>query len=81
LILGCEKEDHHAERQHGHPQNATGMEDSRPDAALSLFFPDLSHAFPGEIFKIEAVGIDFCGDFNFSKFNKRNNIDLWVRLE
>jgi len=35
----------------------------------------------GEIFKIETTGTEYCGDFDFTKFNPSNNVDLWVRLD
>jgi hypothetical protein len=36
---------------------------------------------PGEVFKIETSGTEYCGDFAFSKFNAKNNVDLWIRLD
>jgi len=35
----------------------------------------------GEIFKIETTGTEYCGDFDFTKFNASSNVDLWVRLD
>ena len=35
----------------------------------------------GEIFKLETTGTAYCGDFNFAKFNAKNNVDLWVGLD
>lgn len=32
----------------------------------------------GEVFRIEAVGSEYCGNFINNKFNASNNIDLWV---
>jgi len=46
-----------------------------------LLCPSLSFAFPGEIFKIETVGKEYCGDFDVTAFNASNNVDLWVRLD
>ena len=46
-----------------------------------LFSPSFSFAFPGEIFKIETTGTQYCGDFNFTKFTASNNVDMWVRLD
>ncbi len=46
-----------------------------------LLFPSLSFAFPGEIFKIETAGKEYCGDFDVTPFNAGNNVDLWVRLD
>jgi len=43
--------------------------------------PSLSFAFPGEIFKIETAGKEYCGDFEVAAFNAGNNVDLWVRLD
>jgi hypothetical protein len=34
----------------------------------------------GEIFKIETTGTEYCGDLDVSRFNARNNIDLWVEV-
>lgn len=48
---------------------------------LLFSFPLLAHSFPGEIFQIEAKGTEYCGDFDFEKFNADNNVDLWVRLD
>ncbi len=43
--------------------------------------PALVYAFPGEIFKIETSGTEYCGDFSFQKFTAANNVDLWVQLD
>lgn len=48
---------------------------------LTLLLPTIAHAFPGEVFKIETTGTEYCGDFNNVKFNARNNVDLWVSLD
>lgn len=32
----------------------------------------------GEIFRVETVGTEYCGDYNYSRFTHDNNIDLWV---
>ena len=51
-------------------------------AIIALFLcPSLSFAFPGEIFKIETAGKEYCGDFDVTAFNASNNVDLWVRLD
>jgi len=50
-------------------------------AILVLLCPSLSFAFPGEIFKIETAGKEYCGDFDVTVFNAGNNVDLWVRLD
>jgi hypothetical protein len=34
----------------------------------------------GEVFKIETSGTEYCGDFNATRFNAGNNIDLWVQI-
>jgi len=34
----------------------------------------------GEVFKIETSGVQYCGDLYSSKFNAKNNIDLYVRI-
>ena len=41
-----------------------------------LLLPALAHAFPGEAFKIETTGTEFCGDFNSVKLTAKNNVDL-----
>ena len=46
-----------------------------------LLCPSFSFAFPGEIFKIETTGKEYCGDFDATVFNAGNNVDLWVRLD
>ena len=49
--------------------------------AAFLWFPSLVFAFPGEIFKIETTGKEYCGDFDVTLFYPWNNVDLWVRLD
>jgi hypothetical protein len=34
----------------------------------------------GETFKIETTGTEYCGDFDVTKFNANNNVDLWVKV-
>ena len=34
-----------------------------------------------EVFKVETSGTEYCGDYNSAKFNAKNNVDLWVRLQ
>jgi hypothetical protein len=34
----------------------------------------------GEIFKVETSGVEYCGDHSESRFNARNNVDLYVQL-
>lgn len=46
-----------------------------------LLVPTVVQAFPGEVFKIETSGTEYCGDFNFTKFNAKNNVDLWASLD
>lgn len=46
-----------------------------------LLLPATAQSFPGEIFKIETVGTEWCGDFDGRPFNRGNNIDLWVSLD
>ena len=50
-------------------------------AILVVLCPSLSFAFPGEIFRIETAGKEYCGDFDVTVFNAGNNVDLWVRLD
>ena len=47
--------------------------------ALIVLLPFQAFGF-GEIFKIETTGTEYCGDFDFTKFNPNNNVDLWVRV-
>ena len=35
----------------------------------------------GGIFKIEATGFESCGDFARQRISKRNNVDLWMRVD
>lgn len=35
----------------------------------------------GEVFQVETSGTEWCGDFDHRKFNRNNNLDLWVRIE
>lgn len=49
--------------------------------AALIAVPALAHAFPGEIFKIETVGSEYCGDFASRNFGAKNNVDLWARLD
>lgn len=44
---------------------------------LTLLSPLPAYPF-GEIFKIETTGTEYCGDFDVTKFNASNNVDLWV---
>ncbi len=46
-----------------------------------LLPPATALAFPGEVFKIETVGSEHCGDGAAIKFTARNNVDLWVRID
>lgn len=48
---------------------------------LLIVCPTISSAFPGEVFKIETVGTEYCGDFVSFKFGANNNVDLWARLD
>jgi len=47
--------------------------------ALIVLLPFQAFGF-GEIFKIETTGTEYCGDFDFTKFNPSNNVDLWVQV-
>lgn len=49
--------------------------------SLSLILPGGKTFAIGEIFKIEAVGTEYCGDFDFHKFTASNNLDLWMRID
>lgn len=44
---------------------------------VTLLLPLPAYPF-GEIFKIETTGTEYCGDFDATKFNASNNVDLWV---
>jgi len=46
---------------------------------IAFFTADSAFA-SGEIFRVETIGTEYCGDYNFAKFNASNNIDLWVHL-
>ena len=46
-----------------------------------ILFPALAHAFPGEVFKIETTGTQYCGDFVSQKVTAKNNTDIWARLD
>lgn len=46
-----------------------------------LLLPSLAAAFPGEVFKIEAVGTEHCHDGPGFKLNAKNNVDYWVRID
>lgn len=46
---------------------------------LLLVVPSNSFAL-GEIFKIETSGTEYCGDYQATKFNAKNNIDLWIEI-
>lgn len=35
----------------------------------------------GEVFKIEATGKEYCGDYDVVKINADNNVDLWIRID
>lgn len=48
--------------------------------ALLVSLPARAFGF-GEVFKIETSGTEYCGNFDFARFNSGNNIDLWVRIE
>src|SRR5437899_11794530 len=47
--------------------------------ALIVLLPFQAFGF-GEIFKIETTGTEYCGGFDFTKFNPNNTVDLWVRV-
>jgi len=47
-------------------------------AALAALPPAALAA--GEVFKVETTGTEYCGDFDNSKFNANNNIDLYVKI-
>lgn len=49
--------------------------------SLAFFLSTPALAFPGEVFKIETVGSESCGDFNTHPFGAKNNVDLWARLD
>lgn len=34
----------------------------------------------GEIFKVETSGTEGCGDFDFTRFSSRTNVDIYVRV-
>ena len=35
----------------------------------------------GEIFALETKGTEYCGHFDFGKFNKKNDVPMWVRVD
>jgi hypothetical protein len=43
-----------------------------------LATPTSALAF-GEIFKVETQGVEYCGNFDVTKFNTKNNVDLWIQ--
>jgi hypothetical protein len=46
---------------------------------LVLLFPVRAFSF-GEVFKLETTGTEYCGHFDLTKFNAKNNTDLWVEV-
>ncbi len=50
-------------------------------ACLSFFsFSDRASA-DGEIFELQTNGTEYCGDFDSAKFNKRNAVPFWIRVD
>ncbi len=57
------------------------MANVRFAALLTVTLAALSSApARAEVFKLEATGVESCGDFHKSKFGARNNIDTWVSV-
>ena len=34
----------------------------------------------GEVFKVEAIGTEYCGEGDVTKLNAKNNTDIWVEV-
>jgi hypothetical protein len=46
---------------------------------IGLITPSTAYSL-GERFKVETTGTEYCADFDVTKLNAGNNVDLWVEV-